>query len=51
MKKINLAVTQMSCGWDRGVNIENAVKLVHEAAAQGAQIVLLRELFETPYFC
>ncbi len=51
MKKINLAITQMSCSWDRQKNIDNAVELVYEAAAQGANIVLLQELFETPYFC
>ena len=32
-------------------NISKAEKLVREAAAQGAQIIQLQELFETPYFC
>ena len=51
MKKINLAITQMACSWDRQENIDNAIDMVREAAAAGANIVLLQELFETLYFC
>ena len=51
MNKINLAITQMACSWDRQENIDNAIDMVREAAAAGANIVLLQELFETPYFC
>ena len=46
-----VAATQMACGWDRSENIRTAERLVREAKGQGAQIVLLQELFETPYFC
>lgn len=48
---ITVAATQMSCSWDRAANISNAEKLVRQAAAKGAQIILIQELFETPYFC
>jgi len=41
----------MACSWDRQANIANADRLVREAAAKGAQIILIQELFETPYFC
>ena len=41
----------MACSWDREANIANAEKLIREAAKQGANIVLIQELFETPYFC
>jgi N-carbamoylputrescine amidase len=41
----------MSCTWDRQKNIDSAIELVREAASRNAQIVLLQELFETPYFC
>ncbi len=51
MRKLSVAVTQMSCGWDRDQNIRRACELVEEAADQGAHVVLLQELFETPYFC
>jgi N-carbamoylputrescine amidase len=51
MRKVTLAATQMACSWDRQANIARAERLVREAAQQGANIVLLQELFETPYFC
>jgi len=50
-RKVKVAATQMSCSWNIDENIARADKLVREAAAQGAQIILLQELFETPYFC
>jgi N-carbamoylputrescine amidase len=51
MASVTVAATQMACTWDREANLRNAEDLVREAAGQGAQIVLLQELFETPYFC
>ena len=48
---VTVAVTQMACDWDRAGNVERAEQMVRQAAAKGAQIVLLQELFETPYFC
>ncbi len=51
MTTITVAATQFACGWDRARNIATAESLVREAAGRGAQIVLLQELFETPYFC
>lgn len=51
MKKVKIACVQMKCASERKINIENAVKKVKEAAAAGANIILLPELFERPYFC
>lgn len=51
MSKLTVAATQMACTWDRAANVARGEKLVREAAARGAQIILLQELFETPYFC
>jgi N-carbamoylputrescine amidase len=51
MRNVTVAATQMACSWDRSANIQRAEKLVRDAVWQGAQIVLLQELFETPYFC
>ena len=51
MNKVIVAATQMSCSWDIDDNIAKAERLVREAAAKGAKIILLQELFETPYFC
>jgi N-carbamoylputrescine amidase len=41
----------MACSWDRDANVARAEKLIRDAAARGANIVLIQELFETPYFC
>lgn len=51
MRQITISVTQMACGWDRVANLAQAEALVRQAAAEGANVVLLQELFETPYFC
>ncbi len=50
-RTVTVAATQMACSWDLQGNIARAEKLVRDAAAKGAQIVLIQELFETPYFC
>jgi len=51
MRSVKLAATQMPCTWDIEENIAKAEALVRKAAEQGAQMILLQELFETPYFC
>ncbi|MEE9194209.1 MAG: nitrilase-related carbon-nitrogen hydrolase, partial [Alphaproteobacteria bacterium] len=51
MSQVTVAATQMACTWDREANVKTAEALVREAAGRGAQIILLQELFETPYFC
>ena len=51
MNTVTVAATQMACGEDRAANLAAAEQLVREAAAAGAQVILLQELFETPYFC
>ncbi|MGX5665204.1 N-carbamoylputrescine amidase [Rhizobium daejeonense] len=51
MTIVTVAATQMACSWDLKGNIERAEKLIRKAAADGAQIVLIQELFEAPYFC
>lgn len=51
MRKITVAAVQMRCNGTREENIDKAEVLVREAAAKGAQVILLPELFETWYFC
>lgn len=51
MRKVIVAATQMSCSADLDANIMKADSLVRKAAQGGARIILLQELFETPYFC
>jgi N-carbamoylputrescine amidase len=51
MRNVTLAATQMACGSNRAANLERAEQLIRRAASQGANIILIQELFETPYFC
>jgi len=51
MRNVTVATTQMACSWDIQQNIATATSLVTQAAKGGANIILLQELFETPYFC
>jgi N-carbamoylputrescine amidase len=51
MRRVTLAAAQMACGWDREANLAQAEAAIRDAAARGADVVLLQELFETPYFC
>jgi N-carbamoylputrescine amidase len=41
----------MACGRDLPANLERADKLIRESAERGAQVILIQELFEAPYFC
>jgi N-carbamoylputrescine amidase len=50
-RPVTVAAIQMACGWDGAANIARAEGLVRAAASRGAQVILLPELFETPYFC
>lgn len=50
-RRVTLAATQMACDWDIDANIARAERLARKAADQGANVILLQELFETPYFC
>ena len=49
--KVKVAATQMSITWDLENNIKKATDMVVKAKEAGANIVLLQELFATPYFC
>lgn len=51
MRHITFAATQFACTWDLTQNANRAEAAVRQAAGQGAQIILLQELFATPYFC
>jgi N-carbamoylputrescine amidase len=51
MRNITIATCQMQMSSDVNENIAKADKLVREAAEKGANVILLPELFERPYFC
>ena len=49
--KFRIGLVQMACSTDPAENLEKAVVRIREAAARGAQIVCLQELFRSQYFC
>jgi N-carbamoylputrescine amidase len=51
MRTVTVSATQMACGANRDDNLNAAESLVRDAARDGANVVLLQELFATPYFC
>jgi len=51
VREVTFAVVQFACGWNARANIGKAKEFVRAAADRGANVVLLPELFETPYFC
>ncbi len=51
MRNVTVAAVQMSMADDVAVNVARAETLVRDAAAQGAEIILIPELFEGRYFC
>src|SRR3954469_15829460 len=51
MSKVKVGLVQMSCVKDAQPNLDKAIAGIREAAANGAQIVCLQELFTSLYFC
>ena len=51
VRNVRCAAVQMCCSRNVAENIEKAEVLVRQAAAEGAQVILLPELFERQYFC
>jgi len=51
MSQVTVAATQMACSENTDENYKKAEKVIRQAAKQGAQIILIQELFLTPYFC
>ncbi|MCS6951617.1 MAG: carbon-nitrogen hydrolase [Bryobacteraceae bacterium] len=49
--KFRIGLVQMACGADPDENLAKAEWRIREAAARGAQIVCLQELFRSQYFC
>jgi len=48
---VTFAATQLAISWDIEANLLKCEHTIREAAANGAQVILLQELFEAPYFC
>src|ERR1700689_135285 len=49
--KFTIGLVQMRCTADADENLSHAIDKIREAAARGAQIVSLHELFRSEYFC
>jgi len=49
--KVRIGLVQMTSAADPAVNLKKALSQVRLAAAEGAKIVCLQELFRTRYFC
>ena len=48
--KVTVAATQMACSWNLEENLDTAERLVRAAAKQGANVILLQEMFATHFF-
>ncbi len=51
MRNVTFAAVQFACSWDKDDTVARAERLVRSAASRGANVILVQELFETPYFC
>lgn len=51
MRQVTVAAVQMQCSREAAENLDTAERFVREAAKNGADIILLPELFERQYFC
>ncbi|HTJ51255.1 MAG TPA: carbon-nitrogen hydrolase [Cyclobacteriaceae bacterium] len=49
--KVKIGTVQMSCTSQPAENLSKAITKIREAAAKGAQVVCLQELFTSLYFC
>ena len=49
--RFRLGLIQMSCVPDPDANLAKAIERIRDAAAQGAQVICLQELFRSQYFC
>src|SRR6478735_9572758 len=51
MSKVKVGLVQMSCTANKQANFSKTIEKIKEAAAKGAQIICLQELFKSLYFC
>ncbi len=49
--KFQIGLVQMTCTTDPEANLQKAIKGIREAAAKGAEVICLQELFRSQYFC
>jgi N-carbamoylputrescine amidase len=51
VKTIKVGLVQQSCGEDKERNLAKSMDMIRNAAAGGADLVVLQELHAGPYFC
>ena len=51
MSKVKVGLVQMSCSSNKEENMQKVIAGIKDAAAKGANIVCLQELFTSLYFC
>ncbi|HEX4373871.1 MAG TPA: carbon-nitrogen hydrolase [Puia sp.] len=51
MSAVKIGLIQSGCVKDRSENLKHTIEKIKKAAAGGAQIICLQELFESLYFC
>jgi len=51
MSLVKVGLVQMSCTAEKEKNLAKAIEQIKVAAAKGAQIICLQELFTSLYFC
>lgn len=51
MRNVTIAAIQMACAINQEDNLKKAEEMIRKAAAMGANVILLPELFDRPYFC
>src|SRR6516162_10141150 len=50
-RNFHICIVQMSCTPEPEQNLDRAIAHVRNAAAKGAEVICLPELFQTQYFC
>ena len=51
MKNLKIGLVQQSCSGNRQENIDKSLQGIHQAADQGAKLIILQELHCSTYFC
>ncbi len=51
MSKLKVGIVQQACSDNRGENVKKLKAGIKEAAEKGAELVILQELHNSPYFC
>ena len=51
MSIVKIGMVQSTCVKDKATNFQQTIEKIKEAAAKGAQIICLQELFTSLYFC